>query len=111
MLDRWWLAPERLMGEVDHADPAEFRRLTRDIYVPYPDPSYWQGTFRDPNDPGFAAARDAIRDRRTLTVELLYGDHLGSQHAIARFALLPVGEDRWLATVSRHWNLDRADPR
>ena len=26
-------------------------------------------------------------------------------------ALIPAGEDQWLASVSRHWNLDRADPR
>jgi hypothetical protein len=30
---------------------------------------------------------------------------------ISRFTLLPAGDDAWLITVSRHWNLDRYDPR
>jgi hypothetical protein len=38
---------------------------------------------------------------------------------ISRFTMLPVGhadqspdaELRWLATASRHWNIDRPDPR
>jgi hypothetical protein len=49
-----------------------------------------------------------------LAIALLYGDQEGGQRAISRFSLLPFvsGEERkWLAVVSRHWNLDRADPR
>jgi len=30
---------------------------------------------------------------------------------ISRFTVLPVSDDAWLAAVSHHWNLDRADPR
>jgi hypothetical protein len=31
---------------------------------------------------------------------------------VSRFGLLPIGEENdWLTTVSRHWNLDRDDPR
>jgi hypothetical protein len=39
------------------------------------------------------------------------GDYEGGQRVISRFAVIPVGDDRWLATVSRHWNIDRPDPR
>ena len=46
-----------------------------------------------------------------MTIELLYGDGEGGQRVISRFALLPVGDDDWLINVSRHWNLDRDDPR
>jgi hypothetical protein len=46
-----------------------------------------------------------------MTVDLLYGDHEGGQRMISRFALIPKGDGGWLASVSRHWNLDRADPR
>ena len=34
--------------------------------------------------------------------------------AVARFTMLPRGEDPdggWLASQSRHWNIDRPDPR
>jgi hypothetical protein len=62
-------------------------------------------------------------------VELLYGDHEGGQRVVSRFTMLPirnssadsstsphVGPDgtaelSWLATASRHWNIDRPDPR
>jgi hypothetical protein len=38
------------------------------------------------------------------------GDHEGGQRTISRFPLIPVGDDRWLASVARHWNLDRPSP-
>jgi hypothetical protein len=42
------------------------------------------------------------------------GTRNGGQRAISLLSLMPffAGEERkWLAVVSRHWNLDRADPR
>jgi hypothetical protein len=111
VLDGWHFTPERLSGETDQPDPGGFRRLTRDIYVPASDVGFWQGAFRDSEDPGFAAARDAALARRACTVDLLYGDHEGGQRTISRFAIMPVREGDWLATVSRHWTLDRANPR
>ena len=41
----------------------------------------------------------------------LYGDHEGGQRTITRFAMLPRDDGGWIAVVSRHWNLDRTDPR
>ncbi|MCU1459851.1 MAG: hypothetical protein JWL73_3943, partial [Actinomycetia bacterium] len=38
-------------------------------------------------------------------------DTEGGQHTISRFSIQPVGEDGWITAVSRHWNLDRHDPR
>jgi hypothetical protein len=52
-----------------------------------------------------------LRGRQAVTVDLLYGDHEGGQRMISRFALSAVPNGSWLATVGRHWNLDRADPR
>jgi hypothetical protein len=49
-----------------------------------------------------------------FTVDLLSGDIEGGQRMVSRFALTPhEGEDgiSWLISVSRHWNLDRDDPR
>jgi hypothetical protein len=30
---------------------------------------------------------------------------------ISRFSILPRGDGSWFATVGRHWNVDRPDPR
>jgi hypothetical protein len=111
VLDRWDLLPERARGDTPHRDPATYHRLTRDLYVPAGDLGFWQGVFRDPDDPAFAEAKEAIRQHHAITIDLLYGDHEGGQRTISRIALLPRGEDEWIASAARHWNLDRADPR
>jgi hypothetical protein len=111
VLDRWDFFPERVRSDTPRRDPATYHRLTRDLYVPAGDLGFWQGVFRDPADPAFAEARDAILQRHAITVDLLYGDHEGGQRTISRIVLLPRGEDEWIASVARHWNLDRADPR
>jgi hypothetical protein len=100
-----------------HAPLEEFERQNRDLYIPVGDIGFWQGAFRNPEDPRYAPARKAIEAREPWTVELLYGDHEGGQRAISRFTILPSGaagagpEDGWLASQSRHWNVDRPDPR
>lgn len=65
----------------------------------------------DPDDElhgGIVAAR---AERRPLTLDLLYSDQVGGQRTISRFGLMPAGEDRWLGSVTRHWNLDYSGPR
>jgi len=42
---------------------------------------------------------------------VLYGDHELGQRSITRFGLTPRDDGRWIATVGRHWNVDRPDPR
>ena len=111
VLDRWEIHAEVIRGATDRPDPERFRRLTRDLYIPAGGMGFWQGTIRDPADDQFDQVCTAIRDRRPMTVDLLYGDHEGGQRMISRFALIPRDDGRWLASVSRHWNLDRADPR
>jgi hypothetical protein len=111
VLDRWWFAGERRQGAEDHADESDFRRLTRDLYLPPGEIGYWQGAIRDPGSPEFATATAAIRNRQEMTVELLYSDYLGHQRTISRFILMPVSEGRWFVALTRHWNLDRPDPR
>jgi hypothetical protein len=111
VLDGWTFQAHRARGDEAHADPADFRRLSRDIYVPGGDLGFWQGAFRDPSDPCFAEVKRAVDEGRTMTVDLLYGDHEGGQRTISRFTLAPVQNGAWLATVGRHWNLDRSDPR
>jgi hypothetical protein len=111
VLDRWDLFTDPPTPDRPHREPEAFRRLTRDIYVPAGDRGFWQGAFRDHADPVFGAAREAVDDGRTITVDLLYGDHEGGQRTISRFALIPRVDGQWVTSVSRHWNLDRADPR
>ena len=83
----------------------------RDIYVPAGDTGFWQGAIRGPDDPFRGDAHDALTNRSHLTIEILYGDGEGGQRVISRFAVLPAGDDQWLVSVSKHWNLDREDPR
>ncbi|MHB8467392.1 MAG: hypothetical protein ACYDH6_00380 [Acidimicrobiales bacterium] len=88
-----------------------FRRLTRDLYVAAGDVAFWQGAFREPSEPEFASVGQRITARERLIVDVLYGDHQGSQRVISRFSLVPRSDGDWLATVVRHWNVDRPDPR
>jgi len=109
VLHGWYLHPSRATLEPP-APLEEFTRLSRDLYVPAADVGFWQGAFRDPESPEFAAARAAIDERRAFSVDVLYGDHEGGQRAITRFGLVPE-DDRWRAVAARHWNIDRPDPR
>ena len=85
--------------------------MSRDLYIAPSDRGFWQGALRDPSDPLFAPMRETIEARRALTVDLLYSDYDGGQRVITRFAFLPAPETGWLLVASRHWNLDRAEPR
>jgi hypothetical protein len=111
VLHGWRFYPRARLGESEHAPPEDFTRLTRDLYVPVGDIGFWQGAFRDPATDEFAAAREAVEARSWMTVDLLYGDHEGGQRVISRFSIQPRGDERWLATIGRHWNVDAADPR
>jgi hypothetical protein len=112
VLDRWDLVPERITGaDARPADVSTFRRLTRDLYLPPGEIGFWQGAFRDPDEPGFAAIAAAVVQRRWLTLDLLYADYEGGQRTISRFALSPTADGGWDAIVGRHFNVDRADPR
>ena len=83
VLHGWEFFPERQTGEASHRSTDEFRRLTRDLYVPAGDVGFWQGAFRD-QDPMIPVASDAIANRQPMTVDLLYGDHEGGQRTISR---------------------------
>jgi hypothetical protein len=93
---------------------SEFRRQTRDLYIPAGETGFWQGAIRDRDDPSYDALRVAAghAERRRVMVDLLYGDHEGGQRTIARFSISDwqdVEGER--AEALRYWNLDRDDPR
>jgi hypothetical protein len=116
VLHGWHFYPDWHRDD-QHAPLEEFQRQNRDLYIPVGDIGYWQGAFRDPEDPRYSPARKVIEGREPWTVELLYGDHEGGQRVVTRFTMLPRqnahpgAEKGWMASMSRHWNIDRPDPR
>jgi len=111
VLHGWRFHPTWQVGQQQGPPvPDEFTRLSRDIYVPAGDVGFWQGAFRDPSTPEFAAAAEAVSTRTPISIDVMYGDHEGGQRAVTRF-LLPGHEGRWIAAAGRHWNIDRDDPR
>jgi hypothetical protein len=118
-----------------HAPLDQFTAQTRDMYVAPGDVGFWQGALRDPLQDLFGEVAAEVKDRGRLYVDLLYGDFEGGQRVISRFNLAyrdrgqfshpgaapggpgpdgaaqPGPDGRWLASVVRHWNVDRPDPR
>jgi hypothetical protein len=110
VLHGWRFYRHDIHGEM-RPSPEDFTGQSRDLYVPPGDAGFWQGAFRDPADPGFQAAQQAIKERDVLTVDLLYGDFEGGQRVITRFILRPGREGVLIGSAIRHWNVDRSDPR
>jgi hypothetical protein len=111
VLHGWYFHPDTQTGAEPYPPVDDFHRLTRDLYIAPSEAGFWQGTFRDPSNPEFVAARRAIDEPRRVAVDVLYGDHELGQRSVTRFALTPRDDNRWIATVARHWNVDRPDPR
>jgi len=99
-------------ADAPRPDLDEFRRLTRDLYVPAGDIGFWQIAYRDPSDDGdYSDLAAAVGARQPILVAILCGDHEGGQRMITRFGVRPAEDGGWLCIAVRHWNLDRADPR
>ena len=113
VIQGWQPSAGWLYAADPHAEPEDFRRQSRDLYVPNGDVSFWQGAIREADDPVYESLAAAITTRNAITIDLLYTDHEGGQRTISRFSLTPREADdiAWLAAVNRHWNLDRDDPR
>ena len=113
VLRGWQVRPGRRAdrGRPTTSPVEEFRPQLRDIYVPAGDSTFWHGALRDPDDPLRAEVVGLIDRHETVTIELLYGDGEGGQRVDQPLRAAPVGDDDWLISVSRHWNLDRDDPR
>lgn len=116
VLHGWYLWTGRATSLDDHHDVSEFRLHNRDLYVPAGDIGFWQAAIRDKDDPLYAPVREQLDTHGSLSLDLMYGDHEGGQRTITRFFMQArAGEEEepwlWLCTTSRHWNLDRPDPR
>ena len=109
VLDGGYVYPTRLTGDVEHVRLDQFRRLTRDIYIPPGKIGFWQIAFRDPGP-----ERDRITEAvesGTLSVDILYGDYEGGQRVISSFHVNREADGRWIASAVRHRHVDRSEPR
>jgi hypothetical protein len=107
-----WRAEVRDLTGSELPSLDEFRRQTRDLYIPAGETGFWQGAVRAQDDPLYEPLCDAADQRRRVMIDVMYGDQDGGQRAIARFSVSEwpnVEGER--ADVVRHWNLDRDDPR
>lgn len=111
VLQAWRLMTARPKGDAPHGTLSQHRRQTRDLYVPAGDTGFWQGAVRDPEDPFREGLREAFAEGRTLTFDLLYGDHEGGQLTISRFVVTREPDGGWRPAVVRHWLLEGGDPR
>jgi hypothetical protein len=101
--------PVRVRGE-EPAPLEEFRRLTRDLYIPPGKIGYWQGAYRDHDDPDREVALAAI-ERGEFGLDVLYGDYEGGQRVVTRFGCLREEGGTWSLAAGRHWQIDRENPR
>jgi hypothetical protein len=111
VLHGWRLDRGHPSGEQSRPPLEEFRRLTRDIYIPSGDVYFRQGAIREPEDADRAFIVEEMSSTERLIVDVLYGDQHGGQRVIARFALTPRESGGYLAAIGRQWNVDRPDPR
>jgi hypothetical protein len=111
VLHSWFPHVGRETSSVGPPPIEDFRRLTRDLYIPARDNGFWQGAIREPDDPHRELLSQAIAERNLILIDLLYGDHEGGQRTITRFGLTPLDNGSWLTSVSRYWHIDGPEPR
>jgi hypothetical protein len=111
VLQAWRLVAVTPTLETPHAEPADHRPQSRDLYVPAGDTGFWQGAVREADDPFRARLDEAFPTGGVLAVDLLYGDHEGGQLTISRFILTREQDGQWRPSVVRHWPLETSDPR
>ena len=105
-----WRVMVGLVTDRSHPPVEEFTTQNLDIYVAPGENALWLAALRDPAASIFSAVVDAIKAGEPLVINLLYGDLEGGQRVITQFALRHTNE-RWLAQATRHFNVDRPDPR
>jgi hypothetical protein len=109
LLHAWHPVADRVRDEP--IDPADFRRLTIDLYVAGGGVGYWEGAIREPDDPARSFVEACVERREAFAIDLLYGDQAGGQRTVSRFSVLPTGDGGWYSQAARHWSLDRPAPR
>jgi len=59
----WRFSPTPLLADSEHPSP-DFRRQSRDLYIPAGDVGFWQAAFRDKADPQYAEAKKVSHGSR-----------------------------------------------
>ena len=107
---RGWYVCTGLQRDRSHPPIEEFTNQQLDIYVAPGDNGLWLSALRDPAADIFPVVTEAINAGEPLVIYLLYGDMEGGQRVITQFSLRHA-DKFWLAQASRHFNVDRPDPR
>jgi hypothetical protein len=84
--------------------PRAFSPQQRDLLISTRRAGFWQAALREPKTRLHEEVMQAIGTRGRVTVDVLYGDHEGSQPSITRFVLLPEA-DSWRCDATRYWSL------
>jgi hypothetical protein len=105
-----WAVQVGLTTERSHPPLKDFTTQNLDIYVAPGDNGLWLSALRDPAADVFKAVTDAFKAGDPLVINLLYGDFEGGQRVITQITVRHANE-RWLAQATRHFNVDRPDPR
>jgi hypothetical protein len=100
----------------EHRPVEQFHRLTRDIYLAPGDDGFCQVAVRDTDSEEYRLLTEHAANGEPFVVDVLYGDVEGGQRVITRMAVSrsPAHnskENEWAVSASRHWNLDRPNPR
>jgi hypothetical protein len=111
VLQGWHIWPDRRMAADPRLELEQFRVLTRDLYIAPGDVGLWQGALREPAEDLHRQVRDARAKRELFTVDLFYTDQVGGQRTVSRFGVMPMGDDGWMGSVVRHWNIDGPSAR
>jgi hypothetical protein len=111
VLHGWRIEETAGLGAMERPPLAEFRHLTRDLYIPAGDAYFWQGAIRETDDRQRSFVIAQVEARERIIIDLLYGDHQGGQRVISRIGMQPGQDGSFLLSLARHWNVDRPDPR
>jgi hypothetical protein len=106
-----WHVRAGLQTERAHPPLEDFTAQNLDIYVAPGDDGLWLSALRDRTAEVFTAVTDAFKAGEPMVINLLYGDFEGGQRVITQMTLRHVREEHWLAQATRHFNVDRPDPR
>jgi len=106
-----WHVQAGLQTERTHPPIEDFTAQNLDIYVAPGDDGLWLSALRDPTAGVFTAVSDSFKAGEPLVINLLYGDFEGGQRVVTQMTLRHIGDDRWLAQATRHFNVDRPEPR
>ena len=106
----WRLVARRPEIDTPHAEPAEHRRQTLDLYVPAGDTGFWQGAIRGSTTPSARVCTTRSSPASPDGRSALRGPR-GRPATVSRFVLTREQDDQWRPGVVRHWPLEGIDPR